>query len=413
MRCAQRLPRIRLALLTMWWLMVAVAFAWGEPLIKTVRTVSSAGVVQVFVDLSEGAAFRYSRLPGNAKSAARVYVDVEAAPSSDMPIVVGANNGMVERIRTGKRGKVTRIVVELNRLDGYSVTSSQDGRQIVMSFTAGKESMPPQVRGRRSSASPEKPARGRVQKGDSSRGVKTAPVQVPATAGRNRALRRIVVDAGHGGKDPGAMGHGLQEKDVTLNVARRLAAAIRENLGCEVVMTRSTDVFIPLQKRTEKANQVHADLFISVHVNSSTNSRLRGVETYFLDFSKNRDAMRVVARENGTTLKEVGDLQIILYDLIAHSKSRESSVLASQVQQRMIGALRRHYGKVVENNGVKQGPFHVLLGANMPSILVEMAYISNSGDADFLKDYRYLNGVVEGIVEGIRGYKSKMHPLDP
>ncbi|MBQ6668987.1 MAG: hypothetical protein IJM72_02905, partial [Deltaproteobacteria bacterium] len=151
MRCAQRLPQIRLAFLTMWWLMVAVAFAWGEPLIKTVRTVSSAGVVQVFVDLSEGAAFRYSRLPGNAKSAARVYVDVEAAPSSDMPIVVGANNGMVERIRTGKRGKVTRIVVELNRLDGYSVTSSQDGRQIVMSFTAGKESMPPQVRGRRSS----------------------------------------------------------------------------------------------------------------------------------------------------------------------------------------------------------------------------------------------------------------------
>ncbi|MBR5705660.1 MAG: N-acetylmuramoyl-L-alanine amidase, partial [Deltaproteobacteria bacterium] len=161
------------------------------------------------------------------------------------------------------------------------------------------------------------------------------------------------------------------------------------------------------------ANQVHADLFISVHVNSSTNSRSRGVETYFLDFSKNRDAMKVVARENGTTLKEVGDLQIILYDLIAHSKSRESSVLASQVQQRMIGTLRRQFGKVVENNGVRQGPFHVLLGANMPSILVEMAYISNKDDAALMRDYRYLNGVVEGIVDGIRGYKSKMHPLDP
>ena len=412
MRCAKGLPRIRLIFLTMGWLLIMAALAWGEPRIKAVRTVSSAGSVQVLVDLSENAAFRYNRLPGNGNSAARVYVDVEAAPASGMSIA-GTDNDMIRRIRTGRRGKGTRIVVELDRLGDYSVTPSQDGRQIVLSFAAGKGSLPPQTRAGRSSSSPEKPARDRLQKDDSPHGVKPVPVQVPAAAGKSRVLRRIVVDAGHGGKDPGAMGNGLQEKDITLNVARRLAAAIRENLGCEVVMTRNSDVFIPLQERTQKANRVHADLFISVHVNSSTNSKLRGVETYFLNFSKNRDAMNVVARENGTTLKEVGDLQIILYDLIAHSKSRESSLLASQVQRRMVGTLKRRFGNVVENNGVKQGPFHVLLGANMPSILVEMAYISNKGDAEFLSDYRYLNGVVEGIVDGIQGYKSKMHPLDP
>jgi N-acetylmuramoyl-L-alanine amidase len=223
-------------------------------------------------------------------------------------------------------------------------------------------------------------------------------------------LRRIVVDAGHGGRDPGAVGaRGTKEKDVVLAMAKILAKKLEKDLGCEVIMTRTGNTFLQLEERTAIANKVKADLFISIHANASTNRRARGTETYYLDFSKNAKAVEVVARENKTSLKQVGDLEMILLDLLANSKINESSRLAAEIQKSLVGQLKKHYK--VKNLGVKQGPFYVLLGATMPSVLVETAFLSNREEEKLLKNRKYQERTADAIVSAVRNYATALNLL--
>jgi N-acetylmuramoyl-L-alanine amidase len=216
--------------------------------------------------------------------------------------------------------------------------------------------------------------------------------------------RRIVIDAGHGGKDPGAIGpSGVQEKDLVLSMALLLADEVKSKLGWEVVLTRNDDTFIPLEERTAIANKIGADLFLSLHVNASPNAAARGIETYYLNFSKNEKAAAVAARENGTTLRAVSDLEQILFDLMAHSKIQESSRLASDIQHALITGITREFGEV-KNLGVKQGPFYVLLGANMPSVLVEAAFLSNPHEETRLGTRQYQKETTQAIIDGLRAY---------
>ena len=202
-------------------------------------------------------------------------------------------------------------------------------------------------------------------------------LHVPQQAAK-AGISLIVIDAGHGGKDPGAVGPGkTREKDITLAMARRLADRLKKELGVKVLLTRSGDKFLSLRERTAYANRVGADLFISLHANASRSSRAYGIETYFLNLAKNDQAAEVAARENGTSLQAVGNLEAILFDLMANAKINESSRLAAEVQQAMITGLKPHYSNI-KDLGVRQGPFHVLLGATMPSVLVEAAFISNT-----------------------------------
>jgi N-acetylmuramoyl-L-alanine amidase len=219
-------------------------------------------------------------------------------------------------------------------------------------------------------------------------------------------VRRIVVDPGHGGKDPGAIGpSGLKEKDVTLKLAKKVAARLREELGAEVILTRDRDVFVPLEQRTAIANAQKADLFVSIHTNAAPSSRLRGIETYYLNFAVDEHAMRVAALENASSSRRMGDLSGILNQILKNTKVDESSRLARAVQDALTQSIRGNGGKDL---GVKQAPFFVLIGAKMPSVLVETSFISNDEEEKMLKDNGYLDQLSSGIVSGLRHYMKDM-----
>jgi N-acetylmuramoyl-L-alanine amidase len=232
-----------------------------------------------------------------------------------------------------------------------------------------------------------------------------SPVARPLGAG----IKKIIIDPGHGGKDPGTCSpSGLQEKDIVLNVALQVAKILKEKPGYEVTLTRDRDVFIPLEERTAIANAKEADLFLSIHVNAAPNHEARGIETYVLDLTRNKDAMRLAARENATSAKQISDLQSILLDLMQNSKINESLKLAGLVQEEMVSGLNKTFNSV-PNLGVKKAPFVVLIGAQMPAILTEIAFLSNQEEEKRLKNEAYLSEVAHHISGGVVKYLDSIH----
>ncbi|RLF30642.1 MAG: N-acetylmuramoyl-L-alanine amidase, partial [Thermoplasmata archaeon] len=225
-------------------------------------------------------------------------------------------------------------------------------------------------------------------------------------------VRRIVIDPGHGGKDPGAIGYyrSVKEKNVTLEVSKRLARKIREKLGCETILTRDRDVFLSLEERTAIANTKGADIFVSIHANANRNKRCHGIETYFLNLATDNEAIMVAARENATSTKNISDLEAILNDLLKNAMVSESSRLAGHVQHALIQKLKPRY-KRVQDKGVKQAPFYVLLGAQMPSILVEIAFLTNPTECRRLNSASYQERVADAIATGIQNYIREISPL--
>jgi N-acetylmuramoyl-L-alanine amidase len=202
-------------------------------------------------------------------------------------------------------------------------------------------------------------------------------------------VRRIVIDPGHGGKDPGCnLSGGIREKNIVLSIARILAKKIKEKIGCEVVLTRDKDTFISLEQRTAIANMQKADLFVSLHINAHKNGNIWGLETYFLNMATDERAVMVAARENATSEKNISDLQTILNDLMLNTKIHESSRLAHEVQKGMFSHIQKSY-KRAKSLGVKQAPFYVLIGAQMPAILVETGFLTNSTEKKRLMSKKY------------------------
>lgn len=211
-------------------------------------------------------------------------------------------------------------------------------------------------------------------------------------------IRKIIIDAGHGGKDPGAVGcGGLLEKDVTLAVAQVLAEKLRKN-SFEVVLTRSGDHSLALEERTAIANTNKGDIFISIHVNASKSSDKNGVETYILDLTDDEDAMRLAARENATSAASMSDLQDILAGLLNNSKIDESTLVARSVQKSLSAGMQ------LPDRGVKQAPFYVLSGALMPAILAEIAFLTNPDEAERLRRDKYLDRIAQHLADGLEEY---------
>jgi len=225
-------------------------------------------------------------------------------------------------------------------------------------------------------------------------------------------VRRIVVDPGHGGKDFGAPGFipGVHEKDVVLEIAKRVARKIREDMNLEAILTRSDDRYLTLEERTAFANTRGADLFVSIHTNASRDPRAYGTETYFLNLATDDESIRVAAMENATSTKNISDLHSILNDLLKNAKINESSRMAEVVQSALIKNLNRRGYDRVKDKGVKQAPFYVLLGARMPSILVETAFISNREECRLLTTASYQEHLAEAIVQGLRSYIREINP---
>jgi N-acetylmuramoyl-L-alanine amidase len=225
-------------------------------------------------------------------------------------------------------------------------------------------------------------------------------------------ISRVVIDAGHGGHDTGTIGpHGLMEKDLCLDVALRLGKLIQERLpGAEVIYTRRDDTFIPLEERTAIANQVKADLFISIHANSSHDPDSRGVETYYLNFASSQDALDVAARENALSQSGLHDLQDMIKKIARNEKVEESKELADDIQ----GSLTKRLQQVSRNErdrGVKRAPFVVLIGANMPSILSEISFLSNPADEKMLKKPEQRQRIAEGLYHGMSDYLESLNSL--
>ena len=225
-------------------------------------------------------------------------------------------------------------------------------------------------------------------------------------------ISRIVIDAGHGGHDTGTIGpHGLMEKDLCLDVALRLGRLIEDKLpGAEVIYTRKDDTFIPLEQRTATANDVKADLFISIHANSSHNHAARGVETYYLNFATSEDSMEVATRENALSQTSLHDLQDIIKKIARNEKIEESKELANDIQDALTQRLQ-NVNQSQKNRGVKKAPFVVLIGANMPSVLSEISFISNPSDEKLLRKGDQRQRVADGLYHGIAAYLDSLNSL--
>jgi N-acetylmuramoyl-L-alanine amidase len=220
-----------------------------------------------------------------------------------------------------------------------------------------------------------------------------------------------VVDPGHGGHDPGALGAGISEAAVVLDVALRLETLLRD-AGFEVVLTRRTDEFIPLEERPAIATREQADLFLSIHANASRNRAARGIETYVLNFAGDPDAAAVAVRENAATEQRMNNLPDIVKAIALNNKLDESRSFAGLVQRALAAQLRGAGGAVVDH-GVKQAPFVVLIGAAMPSVLVEISFITNAQEGRLLKTPAHRQRIAQALFEGIRGYQRSLKMIPP
>lgn len=225
-------------------------------------------------------------------------------------------------------------------------------------------------------------------------------------------VNRVVIDAGHGGHDQGTVGpNGVLEKDVVLDVALRVAKLVQEKLGAEVVLTRSDDTFIPLQERTAIANNHHADLFLSIHANSSPASSVAGTETFFLNFTNSPGALDVAARENAGSDKSVGELKDLIRSITLNDKIEESRAFAQEVEKSISVNASKH-NPAAKDRGIKRAPFVVLIGASMPSVLAEIGFLSNSRDEKNLGKADYRQKVAESLFKGIAQYSESLSHFD-
>ncbi len=237
-------------------------------------------------------------------------------------------------------------------------------------------------------------------------GATAAGAQVPGTMVRTLGLKidRIVIDPGHGGYDPGTIGPGgIEEKDVALDVALRLGRLLKDRLGADVIYTRTTDTFVPLETRTAIANKAQADLFISIHANSSPDPETRGVEVYYLNFTTSANSLQVAARENSVDKASVYQLSNLVKKIALNNKIDESRAFAEDVDQSLYAGLERN-NPGMRNRGVKKAPFVVLIGANMPSILAEISFLSNPESARELRRPAYQERVAEALYRGVARY---------
>ncbi len=218
-------------------------------------------------------------------------------------------------------------------------------------------------------------------------------------------VHRIVVDPGHGGKDPGTVNSllGIREKELTLDIAKRLQSMLREHAEFEIILTRNRDEYLSLEERTAIANSSQGDLFLSIHINSAPRKDARGVETYFLNITTDPWAMSVAAQENAMSSKSIGELRTILDRIMINSTIEESKILSTCLQDNIVGHLRRKYN-LVDDLGVKKAPFYVLLGAKMPSALIEASFLSCTAEAERLGTPDYRNSIAAGIYLGVTSF---------
>jgi len=370
-------------------------------LVKNIRHWSTPSYTRVVIDLADQVKYRKHLLKKDPdlKKPRRLFVDLHSTwISKGMESLIPIKDGLLRRARAAQYDKNTvRVVLDIDSMKGYKIFHLYDPFRIVVDVRGEDQKVKPV---KKVVAKRPPPKRKEIRKD------KQKEISLAKQLGLG--VKRIVIDAGHGGKDPGAIGrNGLREKDVMLKFANFVAEKVRKELKCQAILTRQGDAFLPLEKRTAIANVKKADLFISLHLNAHKDRKCTGIETYFLNIALDEDAMNVAARENATSRKNISDLQMILNDLMLNTKINESSRLAGFVQKGLVKGLGKRYKKV-RDRGVKQAPFYVLIGAEMPAILVELGYITNTSENRRLRSDTYLQRAASGMVKGIDLYIKDM-----
>lgn len=342
---------------------------------------------RVVVELSRDADVEVKRLEADpaAGRPERLYLDLSGTwvgRRYAAPIHVG--DGLLEGVRLGQNTlRTTRVVLDLERYGRHRLLQLRAPSRVVIDVFGPR-------------AEPPRP-------GPPSGGAAQLPLDV-------RRVETVVIDAGHGGDDPGALGAGgVREKDVTLRLALRLRPRLEAD-GFRVVLTRDRDRTLSLEERTAVAAGSGGDLFVSLHANASPRRVVRGIETYHLDVSNERQSLRVVARENGMSPTEFDVLDRTLARLRIADTSQYSSLLASLVHRELVGGLRAGFSGV-EDLGVKKGPFYVLFLSNMPSVLVELGFVTHREEARRLASAEYLDRAADGIARALSHYRDRMSTL--
>lgn len=342
-----------------------------EPVeVNDIRYWSSPDYTRVVVDLSGVVNFSKNFL----SNPDRIYFDLfNATLKNEKKIIIPlSNSNILKTIRAGQfQSNVVRVVLDIKEYRKFDVFFIDNPPRFVIDVF-GKEE-----------------------------------IEALGTFIPDIAKRKIVIDPGHGGHDPGAIGpNGLFEKDVVLDIALKLKKILMKDENNEVFLTRETDIFVPLEERTAFANKKNADLFISIHANASFRRQAKGVETYLLNWTDDEEAMRVAARENAISFKKMKEIhkqmdiiQVITNDLLRQNKRDESVKLANYIQRSIIDTLNNSY-----DLGVKQALFYVLFGAKMPSVLVEVSFISNPEEESLLSKESYRTQIADAIAKGINTY---------
>ena len=346
--------------------------AAGRIEVKSIRYWSTFDYTRIVVDLSEPVEFSKKQI----SNPDRLYFDLQNTTiAKEIKNSLPVGDGILKVVRAGQFNPDTvRVVLDLEEISESNVFILDNPARLVIDVH-GKEK-----------------------------------IKKPVTS---ISKRKIVIDAGHGGHDPGAVGlRGLYEKDIVLDIALKLKKILSSDPLNEVFLTRETDIFIPLEERTAIANKKGADFFVSIHANASPSRKAKGVETYLLNWTDDEEAMKVAARENQISLKKMKAmnrkvqtdvLDIIKSDLVRQNKRDESVKLAHHIQKSLVSALDSGYKNTVDL-GVKQALFYVLFGAKMPSVLVEVSFISNPEEEKLLSKESYRIQIAESVAEGLNKY---------
>jgi N-acetylmuramoyl-L-alanine amidase len=430
--------------------------ARGKPVaIREITRTALPDGMRVSIEMDGESSFRSERIDGPP----RVFFDMKGTTA--VPELQDATlkftDDIVREIRLGRHPQnTTRVVMDMTGVDSYSVFTLYEPFRLVIDFKAAAPrpgagpvpvaiAAPPE--GERSEVvgaahSPAIDAGGSPVTGKSAALDGHLPAVAPAAEPKRLPSRpavsphlnppalpsvngdgkfslarqlglgisRIVLDAGHGGHDPGSSANGVKEAELALDVAQRLRKLLEKQTGIEVVMTRDSDVFIPLEERTLIANREGADLFLSIHANTARNLQARGVETYFLNFASNPEAEAVAARENSTSGRTMHNLPDIVRAIALNNKIDESRDFAGAVQRSMVQRLRAR-NKQLKDRGVKQAPFVVLIGAAMPSVLAEISFLTNKQESKLLKTGAYRQQIAEALYDAVLRYQQSVKKL--
>ena len=402
--------------------------------IKEIKRVALPDGVRVSIELDAESMYRHERL----ENPRRVFFDLKGARSvaSLQDAILRFDDDVVREIRLGRHPQnTTRVVMDMESVEAYSVftlynpfrlvvdfkraaTAARPGPAVATGLTASVPGSQPPI-----SVSPGAETKAVPAAKDPmpllTRPAGPAAAASPASPNTNSngqfslarqlglGVSRIVLDAGHGGHDPGARANGINEAELVLDVTLRLRDLLEKQPGVEVTLTRATDEFIPLEERTAIANRRGADLFLSIHANASRNLRARGIETYFLNFASNPEAEAVAARENSASGRTMHSLPEIVRAIALNNKIDESRDFADMVQKSMVRRLStRNQG--LRDLGVKQAPFVVLIGAGMPSVLAEISFVTNKQDGVLLKTPAYRQQIAESLFDAVIRYQRSL-----